>query len=346
MRYRKLGGTGLLVSELCLGSNTFGGGHHPFWKTYGGLDEGAAAKVVSAAIDAGINFIDTADVYAAGESEVCVGSAIASLGLNRSDVVIATKGGMRMGPAANSMGTSRAHLTNALEGSLRRLGTDHIDLYMVHLFDAATPMEETLRTLDDFVRSGKVRYIGCSNYAAWQVMKGLQISRFEGLERFQVLEANWSAATRSIETEVVPMARDQQVGLLIWGAMLGGVLSGKYVRDAAPNADDGSRGGNIPAILDRDQVFDVIDALKTVATRHGATIPQTALAWLLHHKDVTSVLFGARRPEQVSENVAATGLALGQEDMDLIEAVSPPSPDFGIWSVQGSMNARLEYAQR
>jgi aryl-alcohol dehydrogenase-like predicted oxidoreductase len=342
MRYRRLGGTGTLVSELCLGTNTFGGADSPMWRTIGGLDQPAVDAIVGKAVEGGVNFIDTADGYAAGASEQHVGQALRNLGIARSDVVIATKVGTRMGPGANTLGASRGHLIRALDASLKRLNTDYVDLYMIHFFDPATPLEESLRTLDSLVKAGKIRHIGCSNFAAWQVMKGLQISAREGLERFEVIESQWSAATRGLERETVPMALDQGVGILVWGALVGGLLSGKFNREGGATGVTRT-GGNTAPVLNRDQVFDVVDALRAVAARRDATVAQTALAWLLSHKAVTSVLFGARNPDQVADNVKATDVALEADDLALISAAAEPVMDYGPWSVRGSSTARLQY---
>lgn len=344
MKYRRMGRTGLLVSELCLGTNTFGGGDSEFWRGIGGLDQQTAEGVMGTAIEAGVNFIDTADVYAGGESEERIGQGLKNLGIARDRVAIATKFGLRTGPGPNEMGASRGHTLQALEASLRRLQTDYIDVYMIHLFDPATPLEETLRTLDDAVRAGKVRHLGCSNFAAWQIMKGLGISAQEGLERFEVLEANWSAASRSLEREIVPLARDQGVGIMVWGPLLGGLLSGKFSRDGSTEAGATRSGGKVPEVLDEKQVFDVVDALRTVAERRGATVPQTALAWLLRQKAVTSVLFGARNPDQVADNVKASDVVLEDDDMILINTAYEPVPDYGPWTIRVSAGARLQYA--
>jgi aryl-alcohol dehydrogenase-like predicted oxidoreductase len=342
MRYRRMGRTGLLVSELCLGTNTFGGGDSPMWRTLGGLDQPSSEAVMAKAFEAGINFIDTADGYAAGESEQRIGQGIRNLKMDRGDVVIATKVGMRTGQAINSMGGSRGHLMRSLDASLKRLQTDYVDVYMVHFFDPATPLEETIRTLDDMVRAGKVRHVGCSNYAAWQVMKALQVSAVEHLERFQVLEAQWSAATRGLESEIVPMCLDQEVGIMVWGPLLGGLLSGKYTREGG-GAGEGRTGGKTAPVLNREQVFDVVDALRTVAERREATVSQVALAWVLKQKAVTSVLFGSRTPEQVADNVKAVDVVLDDDDMTLINGKAEPVMDYGPWNVRGSATARLPY---
>lgn len=342
MRYRRMGRTGLLVSELCLGTNTFGGGDKEFWRGLGGLDQAQAEAVMAKAFEAGINFVDTADGYADGESEQRIGQALRNLGVDRSQVTIATKFGLRRGQGPNDIGASRGQVIRALDASLKRLQTDHVDIYMVHYFDPATPLEETLRTLDNAVRAGKIRHLGCSSFAAWQVMKALQISAVEKLERFEVIEAHWSAASRGLEREIVPMAVDQNIGLMLWGPMLGGLLSGKFTRDGSGDAE-GRTGGNVPPVLDRDTVFDVVDALRVVAQRHDATVAQVALAWVLHQKAVTSVLFGARNPAQVIDNVKASDIRLSPEDLDAINAVAEPVMDYGPWSMRNSASARLPY---
>lgn len=343
MRYRRMGRTGLLVSELCLGTNTFGGGGSQYWKGFGGLDQQEAEAVMAAAIEAGVNFIDTADRYADGESEQRIGQGIRNLGIDRSELVIASKGGLQMGKGPNGMGGSRVHLMRALDDSLRRLQTDYLDIYMIHLFDPATPLEETVRTLDAMIDSGKVRYVGCSNFAAWQVAKANGIAAALGTERFQVLETHWSAASRGVEREVVPMALAEDVGLLIWGPMLGGLLSGKYKRDGS-GAREGRTGGQVPEVIDRERLFDVVDALRVVADRLGATVAQCALAWVLHQKGVTSVLFGARDPGQVAENVKAAELHLDGEALALVSGAAEPVMDYGPWSMMGSTKARMPYA--
>jgi aryl-alcohol dehydrogenase-like predicted oxidoreductase len=342
MRYKRLGRTGTLVSELCLGTNTFGGGDSPMWRTLGGLDQAGAEAVMAKALEAGINFIDTADGYAAGESEQRIGQGLRNLKVDRGEIVVATKVGMKMGQSLNNMGASRGHLTRALDASLKRLQMDYVDLYMIHFFDPATPLEETMRTLDGMVRAGKVRHLGCSNFAAWQLMKANQVSAVEGLERFEVIESQWSAATRGIELELAPMCLDQGVGIMVWGPMLGGLLSGKYTRDGG-GAGEGRTGGKTAPVLNRDQVFDVVEALKTVADRRDATVAQVALAWVLKQKAATSVLFGARNPEQVADNVKAVDVQLDDEDLALISGKAEPVLDYGAWSVRGSATARLPY---
>jgi aryl-alcohol dehydrogenase-like predicted oxidoreductase len=271
-----------------------------------------------------------------------VGQAIRDLKIDRADVVIATKTAGRTGPAPNAIGASRGYLCTAVERCLKRLNTDYIDLYMVHHFDPATPLEETLRALDDLVRSGKVRYIGCSNFTAWQVMKGIGISERQGLERFEVIEWQWSAASRDIEQEIVPLALDQKVGIMVWGALLGGLLSGKYKRDGS-GATAGRTGGAVPPVLNRDKVFDVVEALAAVGAEHGATAAETAIAWLLHQPGATSVLFGATSPAQVETNLRAAELKLTPEQVRRISDISPLSQAYGMWVVRRVQEDRLRH---
>jgi aryl-alcohol dehydrogenase-like predicted oxidoreductase len=321
MRYRKLGKTGLVVSELCLGTNTFGGSG-PVWENLGGLKADQATAIVKAAHEAGINFYDTADIYGMGESEQHLGHAIRALNIPRSEVVIATKVGMRMRPGVNNNGLSRAHLTDALDASLKRLGTDYVDIYMIHYPDPATPMEETFRFMDDMVRAGKIRYVGGSNYRAWEAMKAVGISERYGYPRLEIMEVHWSLVTREAERELVPMAVDTGMGMLAWGSLLGGLLTGKFTRDSK-NAG-GRTGGNVPPTIDRELVFKMVDALTVVAKRHNVKVSQVALAWILQKPQVTSGLFGARSPEQVADNVGATEVKLTPEDVKELEAVAPP----------------------
>jgi aryl-alcohol dehydrogenase-like predicted oxidoreductase len=334
MRYRKLGRSGLLVSELCLGTNMFGGKDLQFWKDLGGLEQTAVNAVIATAIEGGVNFIDTADGYAGGCSESCVGQALKDLNVVRSSVVICTKGGMQMGPGPNDSGASRAHLIDACNNSLRRLGTDYIDLYLIHVFDPLTPLEETLRVLDDLIHAGKVRYVGCSNFAAWELMKSLGISEREGLARFEVIEGNWSIATRDIERDVVPLARSEGVGIMAWGALLGGVLTGKYRRDGSSDAP-GRHGGTIPSSLDKNKIHDIIDVMRDVAQKHAVTPAEIALAFLLREPATTSIIFGSTKPDQVISNLRASDLSISEEDLTRLDKVSAEAPDyFNSWLIR------------
>jgi aryl-alcohol dehydrogenase-like predicted oxidoreductase len=342
MRYRKLGRSGLLVSELCLGTNMFGGGDLKHWKVYGGLEQAQVNAVVARAVEGGVNFLDTADGYSNGQSELRVGQALKDLALDRASVVVCTKGGMTMGPGPNGGGASRGHLIDACDASLKRLGTDYIDLYMLHFFDPATPMEETLRALDDLVRAGKVRYVGCSNFAAWEVMKGLGISQRERLARFEVVECNWSIATREIEREIVPLARSEGVGVMAWGALLGGVLTGKYRRDGSSD-EPGRFGGKVGPLLDAEKVHDIVDVMREVAQAHDVTPAEIALAFLLHERAATSIIFGSTKPDQVSANLRASGLVLSEDGLKRLDQVSALRPDYGVAALAPARQARQQY---
>ncbi len=343
MQYRRLGKSGLLVSELSIGTNMFGGGDLPGWKALGGLEQPECNAIIKHAFDKGINFIDTADTYAAGQSEQRVGQAIRDVGLNRNDVVIMTKTAGRMRPTPNAIGASRGYLMSAVDDSLKRLNTDHIDVYLIHHFDAATPLEESLRALDDIVRSGKVRYVGCSNFAGWQVAKALGISERKNYARFDAIEAQWSIITRDIEREVVPMGIDLGVGILVWAPLVSGLLTGKYDREGKSGAT-GRLGGKVPATLNADKVFDVIDAMRPIAKAHDATVGQIAIAWLLHQKGTTSVIFGSRNAAQFDENCAATDIKLTADELATLDKVSALPPEYGMAMVQGTRTDRARYA--
>ena len=325
MNYRQLSDTGVFLSELCLGTMTFGG-HGQIWEAIGGLDQTAVDAIVHRALDAGINFIDTANVYSAGESETMVGKAIAG---RRHDLVLATKVRGRTGSGANDVGLSRLHMLNAVEASLKRLGTDYIDLYQIHRWDTLTNIEDTLRALDDLVRSGKVRYIGCSNLPAWYLMKALGVSREQRLERFRCTQSYYSLAGRDLERDTIPLLHDQGLGLLVWSPLAGGFLSGKFTRDSG---DDAARRAkfDFPPV-NKEKGFAILDALSSIATSHGATVPQVALAWILANPAVTSVIIGARKLAQLDDNLKAGDLTLTSDDMKSLDEISRMPPDYPAW---------------
>jgi len=327
MRFNKLGRTGLLVSELCLGTMTFGGGEG-MWRQIGALDQGQAERLVGRAIDAGINFIDTADVYAEGLSEQITGQALRNLGVARADVVVATKAFGQTGPGMNSRGNSRAHLIDAVKASLTRLQLDHIDLYQIHGFDPITPIEETVRALDTLVQHGHVRYVGVSNWAAWQIMKALGIADRDGLARFESLQAYYTLAGRDLEREIVPFLRSESVGLLVWSPLAGGLLSGKYAPDSK---GDGRRDAFDFPPVDRPRAFACIDAMRPIAERRGVSVARIALAWLLHQKVVSSVIIGAKRLDQLDDNIAATEIDLTGEELDALDKVSALPREYPGW---------------
>jgi aryl-alcohol dehydrogenase-like predicted oxidoreductase len=330
MRYRILGRTGLYVSELCLGTMTFGG--KSFWEVIGKLGATEAESLVGTALDAGVNFIDTADVYSDGESEKLLGAALASLARPREQVVVATKVRGRMGPGPNQTGLSRAHILASIDASLKRLNLDHVDLYQIHGVDLDTPIEETVRALDDVVRSGKVRYVGFSNHPAWQAMKAIGFADAHGLARFQSAQVYYSIAGRDIEREVVPMAKDQGVAILPWSPLAGGLLSGKFDPDKpGPEAARRTKFDFPP--VDRGRLPRVLSALRDVSQASGASVARVALAWMLTRPFVTSVILGAKTREQLVDNLAAADLKLAPEHVAKLDEVSALPPEYPGWMV-------------
>lgn len=325
MRYKKLGRTGLLVSELCLGTMTFGG--KGFWTAIGQVPQKSCDNLVAHALDAGINFIDTADIYSEGEAEIILGKA---LGSRRKDVVLATKVLGSMGAGPNEAGLSRRHIMEGVEASLTRLGTDYIDLYQIHGFDPLTPIEETMRALDDLVRSGKVRYLGCSNLAAWQIMKSLWTSDKYNLHRFESLQAYYTVAGRDLEREVIPLLTDQQMGLMVWSPLAGGLLSGKFHRDG--QGPEGARrvDFDFPPV-NRERAFNVVDALRDFAAARQVSVAQIALSWLLHQQAVTSIIVGAKTPEQLADNLQAPEITLSDDELASLNSVSELPPEYPGW---------------
>lgn len=332
MKYNKLGQTGLYVSELCLGTMTFGGGEG-MWRQIGAVQQKEADDIVKTALDAGINFIDTANVYAEGLSEQITGQALKNLGIPREDVVVATKVFGRMGANVNSVGASRHHIMDQVKASLKRLQLDHIDLYQIHGFDTSTPIEETLDALDTLVKHGHVRYIGVSNWAAWQIMKALGISERKNLARIASLQAYYTLAGRDLEREIVPMLRSENVGLMVWSPLAGGLLSGKYDRNNETSGDGRRANFDFPPV-NRDRAYDCIDAMRVVAKTHEATVAQIALTWLLHQPVVSSVIVGAKRTEQLTENVKATGIKLTGADLEALNAVSELPKEYPGWMME------------
>jgi aryl-alcohol dehydrogenase-like predicted oxidoreductase len=325
MKYRPLADTGVFVSELCLGAMTFGGVGQ-MWEVIGGLDQAAVDAIVHRALDAGINFVDTADVYSNGESEVMTGKALAG---RRHDVVLATKVRGRMGPGPNQVGLSRLHIIEAVEASLKRLATDYIDLYQIHRFDPITAIDDTLRALDDLVRAGKVRYIGCSNLPAWYLMKSLAVSREQRLERFKCTQSYYSLAGRELEREMIPLLQDQRLGLLVWSPLAGGFLSGKFTRDSG---DDSARRAkfDFPPV-DKEKGFKILDVLAAVAKSHGVTVPQIALAWILANDAVTSVIIGARKIAQLDDNLKSVDITLTPDDKKALDEASRLAAEYPAW---------------
>jgi aryl-alcohol dehydrogenase-like predicted oxidoreductase len=329
MKYNPLGTSGLFVSELSFGTMTFG----ESYPALGGLTQQDASALVAKAFEAGVNLFDTADVYSLGDSERFLGEALRSLDVPRESYLIATKAYGPMGKGPNDRGASRGHLLDAVKSSLKRLGVDHIDLYQIHGFDPATPMEETLRTLDDLVRQGYVRYVGVSNWAAWQLAKALGISAHLGLSRVSSIQAYYSVAGRDLEREIVPLLESEGVGLMVWGPLAGGLLSGKQPRGA--EAPEGSRRGAVPfPPVDYDRAYDALDVMRGIAETHGVSVAQIALAWLLHQKVVSSVIIGAKRMDQLEDNLEAANVSLTEEEQTAIAEVSKISAEYPAWMIE------------
>ena len=322
---------------------TFGGGAG-IWGQIGALQQAEAERLIGTSLDAGINFIDTADVYAGGLSEQITGQALKNLNVPRESVVVATKVFGETGPGPNARGASRAHIMDGVKASLKRLQLDHIDLYQIHGFDPATPIEETVRALDNLVQHGHVRHIGISNWAAWQIVKALGIAQRLGLTRFESLQAYYTLAGRDLERELIPMLKSEGVGLMVWSPLAGGLLSGKYGRDQAPEA--GSRRTNFdfpPVNLER--AYDCIDAMRPIAQAHGVSVAQIALSWLLHQPQVTSVIVGAKRPEQLTDNLAATKVRLTADDLAALDAVSCVPAEYPGWMFERQGEYRRKQLQ-
>ena len=348
MRTNRLGSTGLIVSELCLGAMTFGDNGGRFG-AIAGLDQSASTALVKQAVDAGINFIDTANVYSEGRSEQFVGQALKDIGLVRHEVVIATKALGPMGQGPNDSGMSRQHLLTQIDASLARLGLDHVDLYQIHGWDSLTPIDEALRALDDIVRSGRARYIGVSNWAAWQIVKALGISERLGLEKFASLQAYYTLAGRDLEREIVPMLASEGLGLMVWSPLAGGLLSGKYRRsDEGKNEGEGRRAAFDFPPVDVDRAYGLIDAMDGLAKAKGCTVAQIALAWLLYQPTVSTVIVGAKRANQLADNIGACDVVLTADDMTQLEGLSALPREYPGWmlSMQGSYRSKAALPRR
>ena len=338
MRYRKLGNTGLIVSEMCLGAMTFGSGEG-MWATVAGVSQEDVGELIKAAFDRGINFIDTANFYSNGRSEIVTGNALKMIGLPRDSYVLATKVLLRMGPGHNQIGLSRAHIMQGVDASLKRLQVDHIDLYQIHGRDPFTPLEETLDALTDCVRAGKVRYLGLCNLSAWEITKSLWIADKKNLARFESLQMYYSVAGRDIEREIVPLAQDQNLAIMPWSPLAGGLLSGKFSRDSSP---EGARRATLDfPPVDRERAFNVIDVMRPIAADNLVSVAQVALAWLLAQPHVTSVIVGAKSQEQLLDNIAATGLELSTEQIKAIDEASKLPSEYPQWMLTRQSADRL-----
>jgi aryl-alcohol dehydrogenase-like predicted oxidoreductase len=329
MRLNQLGNTGLSVSELCLGTMTFGGGEG-MWRAIGALNQSESDALVARAIESGINFLDTADVYAEGLAEQITGQALRNLAIPRESVVIATKVYGATGPGPNNRGASRLHIIDGVKASLKRLQMDHIDLYQIHGFDPATPIEETVRALDTLVQHGHVRYVGVSNWAAWQIAKAVGIAERLGLAHFESLQAYYTLAGRDLEREIIPMLDSEKIGLLVWSPLAGGLLSGKYQRDGKASTEGRRAAFDFPPV-EQERAYACIDAMKPMADQRKISIAQIAIAWLLHQKVVTSVIIGAKRLDQLNDNIAAADVTLDETEIETLNKVSALPREYPGW---------------
>lgn len=344
MQYKLLGNTGLQVSTICLGTMTFGPGEG-IWGKIGSSGQQEADELIKASVDAGVNFIDTADVYSAGHSEETVGRSLKNLGIARKDLVVATKAFGRTGPGRNDVGASRGHIMDAVNASLKRLQTEYIDLYQIHGTDLVTPVEETLRALNTLVEQGKVRYIGLSNWHAWRIMKALGIAEQKNLAKFDTLQAYYSIAGRDLEREIVPLLEDQKMGLLVWSPLAGGLLSGKFSREN--QKPEGSRRSEFDfPVVDKERAWKILDVMRPIAEAHGTSVATVALAYVLAKSFVTSVIIGAKRMEQLKDNLAAVDLKLNAEEMKKLDEVSTLPPEYPGWMVPFQNTDRLENIPR
>ncbi|MBV9206141.1 MAG: aldo/keto reductase [Actinobacteria bacterium] len=340
MEYRNLGKSGLRISVLTMGTMTFGGSG-PF-KNVGATDVTQAGRQIDMCLDAGVNLIDTADVYSAGQAEEIVGQVLRG---RRDRVLLATKVRMPMGPGPNDAGLSRHHIISGCEASLRRLGTDHIDLYQVHEWDGRTPLEETLEALDLLVQSGKVRYVGASNYAAWQLVKALCTAERLGLPQFVSQQIYYSLQAREAEYELIPLTVDQGLGVLVWSPLAGGLLSGKYRRNhEAPAGSRQLTDWNEPPVYDTEKLYDIIEVLVKIAEQRGVSAAQVALAYTVARPGVTSLVIGARTDEQLADNLAAASLSLSDEERAQLDAASAPPLIYPYWHQAKTARDRLSPA--
>jgi aryl-alcohol dehydrogenase-like predicted oxidoreductase len=340
MRYNQLGNTGLFVSELCLGTMTFGpAGENGLWGSIASLGQDGVDEIVGRAVAAGVNFFDTADVYSFGASEELLGQSIRNLGLKRDDLIIATKVHGPMGSGPNQRGSSRGHIMDSVEGSLRRLQTDHIDLYQLHGTDTVTPIDETLRALDDLVTSGKARYVGVSNWQAWRVAKALGISERRGFARFETIQSYYSIAGRDLEREIVPLIREEKLGLMVWSPMAGGLLSGKYGPGAPGNGEGRRANFDFPPV-NEDRAWAAVAEMRRIAAKHNVGVATVALGYVLAKPFVMSVIIGASRMDQLEQNLASVALRLDDDDMARLDEVSALPSEYPGWMLERQGGSR------
>jgi aryl-alcohol dehydrogenase-like predicted oxidoreductase len=337
MKYNKLSNTGVLLSELCLGAMTFGG--KGYWEAIGKLPEDEVTLLVKTALDNGINFIDTANAYSEGLSEILLGKALKSLGINRQKVFIATKVRIRMGAGANQIGLSRLHINDSVNDSLKRMDIDHVDMLYIHGVDPITSLEETMRGLEDIVRAGKVRYLGISNHPAWMVVKANSIAERMGWTKFVASQNFYSIASRDVEREIVPMALDEGIGIMPWSPLAGGFLSGKFTRDKEKAGDSRRDTFDFPPI-NKPKAYDIIDVMTRIGKKHNVSAARVALAWLLTKPGVTSVIIGAKKKDQLIDNIESTKLQLSAEELGELEIISAFTPEYPAWMVNRQLSDR------
>jgi aryl-alcohol dehydrogenase-like predicted oxidoreductase len=338
MKFKPLGKTGVLLSELCFGTMTFGG--KGYWKAIGQLPENEVRQLVKTAVDSGINFFDTANAYSEGLAETLFGEALKKLGLSRQTLFIATKVRLRMGEGANQVGLSKLHILDSVDDSLQRLSLSHIDMLYVHSVDPVTPIEETMRALEDVVRSGKVRYLGVSNHPAWMVMKANSYADKHGWSKFVASQNFYSIASRDIEREIVPMAINEGISIMPWSPLAGGFLSGKFRRDSKTNGNNRRDNFDFPPI-NKEKAYDIIDVMSKIGERYNVSAARVALTWIKDRPGVTSVIIGAKNQDQLLDNVACTQLQLTGDEINELDNISALSPEYPAWMIARQMTGRF-----
>jgi aryl-alcohol dehydrogenase-like predicted oxidoreductase len=337
MKYNELGKTGVLVSELCLGAMTFGG--KGYWQAIGQVPQDEVNQLVKTALDSGINFIDTANAYSEGLSEMMLGEALKKWGINRPEVFIATKLRIRMGPGANQVGLSRLHIMDSVNDSLQRMNLSHIDLLYIHGVDPITPLEETMRALEDVVRSGKVRYLGISNHPAWKVVKANAYAEKMGWTKFVASQNYYTIASRDIEREIVPMALSEGIGIMPWSPLAGGFLSGKYTRNNELAGNSRRDAFDFPPI-NKTKAYDIIDVMAEIARQHEVSVATVALSWVMNQPGVCSTIIGAKTVKQLQDNISASDLRLTPEEMNRLNEISALTPEYPAWMINRQMQGR------
>jgi aryl-alcohol dehydrogenase-like predicted oxidoreductase len=338
MKYNQLGKTGVLVSELCLGAMTFGG--KGYWQAIGQQPQNEVNQLIKTSFEHGINFIDTANAYSEGLSELMLGKALKDLNIHRQLLVIATKLRIRMGTGANQVGLSRLHIADSVNDSLKRLDMDYIDLLYIHGVDPLTPLEETMRGLEDVVRSGKVKYLGISNHPAWMVMKANGIAEKMGWTKFVALQNFYSIGARDIEREIIPMAESEGLAMMPWSPLAGGFMSGKFTRNKQKAGDSRRDNLDFPPI-NKEKAYDIIDLMLEIGKENNVSAAQVALAWLLSKPAVTSIIIGAKKPEQLTDNIAATTLKLTGDELKKLDDVSALTSEYPGWMMERQQMGRM-----